>query len=158
MAEDDRNMPTQDDKPPATVPEKVYIKDASFETPHSPLMFRKKWDPEIKVEFQNAINEIRENLYEVVLGITVTTSLEGEIAYLAEVQQAGLFTMKGFKAQQLHMKQNVFCLRYLFPYASAAISDLVARGGFPQLLLRPLNFRKLYDERMKQLKEATETA
>jgi preprotein translocase subunit SecB len=51
------------------------------------------------------------------------------------------------------MKQNIYCMRFLYPYASAAISDLVTRGGFPQLLLSPLNFEKMYVDRANRLRE-----
>ena len=61
--------------------------------------------------------------------------------------------MQGFDAQDLHMKQNIYCMRFLYPYASAAVSDLVTRGGFPQLLLSPLNFEKMYVDRVNRLKE-----
>ena len=51
------------------------------------------------------------------------------------------------------MKQNVFCVRILYPYASAAVSDLVTRGGFPQLVLSPLNFQQMYVDRVNMLRE-----
>jgi preprotein translocase subunit SecB len=61
--------------------------------------------------------------------------------------------MRGFEPQDLHIKQNVYCMRILYPYASAAISDLVTRGGFPQLLLSPLNFEKMYFDRVNRQAE-----
>jgi preprotein translocase subunit SecB len=134
-------------------PQKVYLKDVSFETPNSPRIFTKKWEPEIKIEFQNSAKEIDTSLYEVVVTLTVTVSVDGETAYLAEVHQAGVFVMQGFAAQDLHMTQNIFCMQFLYPYASAAISDLVTRGGFPQLLLSPLNFEKMYVDRVNRSRE-----
>lgn len=153
MAENEADAAPQDAEQKTIQPQKIYLKDVSFETPNSPQIFTKKWDPEIKVEFQNAAREIDTNLYEVVVSLTVTTSVEGEAAYLAEVHQAGIFVMQGFYAQDLHMKQNIYCMRFLYPYASAAVSDLVTRGGFPQLLLSPLNFEKMYVDRVNRLKE-----
>lgn len=155
MAENEANAAQQGGEQKTIQPQKVYVKDVSFETPNSPLIFTKKWEPEIKVEFQNSAKEINTGLYEVVVILTVTTSVDGETAYLAEVHQAGIFVMQGFDAQDLHMKQNIFCMRFLYPYASAAISDLVTRGGFPQLLLSPLNFEKIYADRVNSLRENT---
>jgi preprotein translocase subunit SecB len=153
MAENEANAAQQGGEQKTIQPQKVYVKDVSFETPNSPLIFTKKWEPEIKVEFQNSAKEINTGLYEVVVILTVTTSVNGETAYLAEVHQAGIFVMQGFDAQDLHMKQNIFCMHFLYPYASAAISDLVTRGGFPQLLLSPLNFEKIYADRVNSLRE-----
>jgi preprotein translocase subunit SecB len=153
MAENEPNAAQQGGEKKTIQPQKFYVKDVSFETPNSPLVFTKKWEPEIKVEFQNSAKEIDPGLYEVVVTLTVTTSINGETAYLAEVQQAGIFAMQGFDVQELHMQQNTFCMRFLYPYASAAISDLVTRGGFPQLLLSPLNFEKVYTDRINSLRE-----
>jgi preprotein translocase subunit SecB len=154
MAENEADAAQPGGEQKTIQPQKVYLKDISFETPNSPHIFTKKWAPEIQVEFQNSASEINTDLYEIVVTLTVTTAVEGETAYLAEVQQAGIFVMRGFDPQALHMKQNVYCMRFLYPYASAAVSDLVTRGGFPQLLLSPLNFEKMYFDRVNRLKES----
>jgi preprotein translocase subunit SecB len=153
MAENEATVAQTGGEQKTIQPQKIYLKDVSLETPNSPNIFTKKWDPEIKVEFQNSAKEIDTDIYEVVVTLTVTTSIAGETAYLAEVQQAGVFVMKGFELADLHMKQNVFCVRILYPYASAAISDLVTRGGFPQLVLTPLNFRQMYANSTNQPRE-----
>jgi preprotein translocase subunit SecB len=153
MAENEATAAHQDAEQKTIQPQKIYLKDVSFETPDSPRIFTKKWDPEIKFEFRNTATEIDTDMYEVVVSLTVTTSVAGEIAYLAEVHQAGIFLMQGFDAQDLHIKLNVFCVRLLYPYASAAVSDLVTRGGFPQLLLSPLNFDKMYLDRVNRQQE-----
>ena len=153
MAENEATAAQQGGEQKTIQPQKVYLKDVSLETPNSPHVFTKKWEPEIKVEFQNSAKEVNTGLYEVVVTLTVTTTVDGETAYLAEVNQAGIFVMQGFDIQDLHLQQNTFCVRFLYPYASAAISDLVTRGGFPQLLLSPLNFEKIYAERVNRLRE-----
>ena len=155
MADNEANTTQQDSEQKTIQPQKIYLKDVSFETPNSPRIFTKKWEPEIKMEFQNSVTEIDSDLYDVVVTLTVTTSVEGETAYLAEVQQAGIFVMQGFDAQDLHMNQNVYCVRMLYPYATAAVSDLVTKGGFPQLLLSPLNFKQMYTESLNRLRENT---
>ena len=78
---------------------------------------------------------------------TVTVTVGGNTAYLTEVHQAGIFTLKGMDAEQLHRTQHVFCLRFLHPYAIAAILDLITKGGFPQFLMPPVNFGDRYTER-----------
>jgi preprotein translocase subunit SecB len=153
MADNEADATQQGGEQKTIQPQKVYLKDVSFETPNSPRIFTKKWAPEIQVEFQNSANAIDTDLYEIVVTLTVTTAVEGETAYLAEVHQAGIFVMRGFDPQDLHLKQNVYCMRILYPYASAAIADLVTRGGFPQLLLSPLNFEKMYYDRVNRLNE-----
>jgi preprotein translocase subunit SecB len=150
MADNEADAAQQGGEQKTIQPQKLYLKDVSFETPNSPRIFTKKWAPEIQIEFQSSANAIETDLYEIVVTLTVTAAVEGETAYLAEVHQAGIFVMRGFDPQDLHMKQNVYCIRILYPYASAAISDLVTRGGFPQLLLSPLNFEKMYFDRVKR--------
>ena len=153
MAENETSATQQGGEQKTIQPQKVYVKDISFESPNSPRVFTKKWEPEIKVEFQSSAQEIGTSLYEVVVILTVTTSIEGETAYLAEVHQAGIFLMQGLDAQDLHLKHNTFCMYFLYPYAAAAISDLVTRGSFPQLLLTPLNFEIIYMDRVNRLRE-----
>jgi len=155
MAENEADAAPPEDNQKIIQPKKLYLKDVSFETPNSPRIFTKKWEAEINVEFQISATEIDTDLYEVVITLTVTTSTSGETAYLAEVHQAGIFVMQGFDAQDLHQKQNVYCVRILYPYASAAVSDLVSRGGFPQLVLSPLNFAQIYSNRTNRPGEST---
>jgi len=156
MAENETNEMQSGDATKIIQPQKVYLKDISFETPNTPRIFTKKWEPEIQVEFQGSASKLEDDLYEVVASVTVTATIAGETAYLAEVQQAGIFTMQGFSEPELHKRQNVYCLRILYPYASAAISDLVTRGGFPTLLLSPLNFDKMYQDRINKLMESAQ--
>ncbi|HYQ71362.1 MAG TPA: protein-export chaperone SecB [Gammaproteobacteria bacterium] len=153
MAEDETSAAQQDIEAKTIQPQKVYLKDVSFETPNSPRIFTRKWEPGIEVEFRTSAHELETDLYEIVVTLTVTTAVDGQTAYLAEVHQAGIFVMKGFDPEDLHMKQNVYCVRILYPYASAAVADLVTRGGFPQLVLSPLNFEMIYRDRVKRKME-----
>ncbi|MDT8383379.1 MAG: protein-export chaperone SecB [Gammaproteobacteria bacterium] len=123
--------------------QKIYLKDTSFETPNSPEIFTAEWKPDINVELGTGGKPLAENVHEIVLTVTVTAKLGGKTAYLAEVHQAGVFTMAGFSdAEQGHMKGS-YCPSILFPYAREAISDIIGKGGFPQLLLAPVNFDAL---------------
>ena len=131
-------------------PRRIYIKDASFEAPNSPEMFTKKWQPKLGIEITNSISTLEEEVYEVILAITATVSLGDQTAFLAEVQQAGIFTLKGHDADDLQRLHHVYCLSTLYPYACAALSDLVNRGGFPPLLLAPVNFARLYNQQLQE--------
>lgn len=131
--------------------QKIYTKDMSFETPNSPAIFTQDWRPEINLELNSHTAKIGEGVHEVVLSLTVTAKLGGNTAYLAEVQQAGIFTMQGFDDAELAPTLGAFCPGALYPYAREAISDLVARGGFPQLVLAPINFDALYAQQIQKL-------
>lgn len=131
--------------------QKIYVKDLSFETPNSPLVFREAWEPEINLQLSNQGRLLGDGVHEVVLTVTVTAKLGEKTAYLTEVQQAGIFGIQGYNQQDLNTLIGVYCPNILFPYAREVVSDLVARGGFPQLLLSPVNFEALYTQHAQQL-------
>lgn len=134
--------------------QKLYVKDISFESPASPGVFSfKKWEPKIDLNLNNAHKLISENVYEAVLTITVTVKHNKKTAFLVEVQQAGIFTVAGFKQQDRNYILASQCMNILFPYAREVISDLTARGGFPPLILSPVNFDALYQQHTQQQKE-----
>ncbi len=138
--------------------QKIYTKDISFETPHSPDIFREQWQPQINVDLNTKGTTLEEGVYEVVLALTVTAKLEEKTAFLVEIQQAGIFTIKGINETDLPVMLGSFCPNILFPYAREVISDLVTKGGFPQLLLAPVNFDALFaqhQEKMRQQQPAT---
>jgi len=137
-------------------PQKIYIKDVSFESPNSPGIFTLDWKPNIEIDIDNKTAVLAEDLHEVVLTLTVTAKVGENTAFLAEIHQAGIFVLRGLDEEQLRRIQNVFCMRTLYPYASAALTDIVTKGGFPQLLLTPVNFEGLYAKR--QQAAATQSA
>jgi preprotein translocase subunit SecB len=124
--------------------EKIYLKDVSFETPNSPQVFTKEWQPEVNIDLASNGQGMGENHYETVLTITVTAKNDGDVAFLAEVHQAGIFEISGFTEEQLAPVLGIFCPTTLFPYAREALSELISKGGFPQMLLNPVNFEALY--------------
>jgi preprotein translocase subunit SecB len=134
--------------------QKIYLKDISFETPNSPEVFMEEWKPEVNVELGSAGKAVGEGVHEVVLSVTVTAKLGDKTAYLAEVHQAGIFTVKGFPEEEAKHMLGSYCLAVLFPYAREAISDLVTKGGFPQLLLAPVNFDALYAQHLQREQQA----
>ncbi len=138
--------------------QRVYVKDVSFETPNTPAIFTKKWEPQVNVDLNTQAQNLSEGVYEVLLHVTVTTKVGDQTAYLAEVQQAGIFTVAGFPEDQLGPMLHSFCPSILFPYAREAVSSLANKGSFPQLLLAPVNFDALYAEHLKKQQEGGEGA
>ncbi len=131
--------------------QKIYTKDISFETPSSPAIFANaKWEPEVNVQLNSRAGQMENDMHEVVLSVTITAKVEDKVAYLVEVQQAGIFQAAGFEETQKAHLLGAFCPNILFPYVREAVSDLVSRGGFPQMLLQPVNFDALYAQRMQQ--------
>lgn len=136
--------------------QRVYTKDISFETPNSPAIFQKEWQPEVKLDIDTRSNTIAENTFEVILAVTVTATVEGQVAFLAEVQQAGIFTIGNMPQEQIGAMIGAFCPTTLFPYARETISNLVNRGSFPQLNLAPVNFDALFASYVEQRKAQEE--
>ena len=133
--------------------QRIYTKDISFETPNSPAIFTEKWEPAVNVDLNSSGNRLGEGLYEVILSLTVTAKLGEKTAYLAEVQQAGIFALEGFSEQELGGALHSFCPNILFPYAREAVSDLVSKGSFPQMVLSPVNFDALFAQHVKRAQE-----
>ncbi len=125
---------------------KIYTKDLSFECPHSPQIFTQALTPnvEIQIAIKHAAINQDEGFYDVVLGVTATAKLQDKVAFLAEVQQAGVFQVSGVSAQEVPMVLEIACPNILLPFARETIADLVSKGGFPQLLIDPVNFEALY--------------
>ena len=131
--------------------QKIYLKDVSFESPNSPQAFMGgDWQPQINVQINSSNQAVADDTYEVVLDITVTAKQEDKTAFLAEIKQAGIFTISGFSQENLGGMVGAFCPETLFPFAREAISELVSKGGFPQLLLAPVNFNALYAQQAQQ--------
>ena len=135
--------------------QKVYLKDASFEVPGAPQIFQETGQPQIQLNLQQQVGVLAENVYEVVLTITVTCKLADKTAYLAEVQQAGVFGVAGFDQQNRDAVLATYCPNVLFPYARTAVSNLIQDGGFPPFLMQPINFESIYAEQMQRRAQGT---
>src|SRR6187455_911617 len=136
---------------------KMYVKDASFEAPGAPAIFQDQGQPQLQLNLSQKVANFAENMYEVVLTVTVTCRIADKTAYLAEVQQAGVFGLANFEQEELQMVLGTYCPHTLFPYARQAISDLILAGGFPPFLLQPINFEQLYRDQRRGA-EASEAA
>jgi preprotein translocase subunit SecB len=130
--------------------EKLYLKDVSFEAPGAPQVFNEQGQPQLQMNLSQKVQRLADNAFEVVLGVTLTCNIGDKPAYLAEVQQAGVFGLAGFNEQALDMMLGTHCPNALYPYARQALGDLIQSGGFPPFLLQPINFENLYAESMRQ--------
>lgn len=137
--------------------EKIYIKDASLESPNSPAIFTSKWEPEINLQLESASIKVDDNVYQVVLTITVTAKIGEKNAYLVELQQAGIFSLHGFN--ELGHLLSSYCPSVLYPYACEAIYSMISKAGFPPLYLVPINFDTMWAKKqMEQAQTAEATA
>lgn len=134
--------------------QRIYTKDISFEAPNAPAVFTQEWKPEINIQLNTATQPLGNDNYEAVLTVTVTAKQGGNTSFLAEVQQAGVFLIKGIPEPELHPMFGIYCPNILFPYAREVISDLVNRGSFPQLVLAPVNFEAAYAQQVQQRQQA----
>lgn len=135
------------------VVQKIYVKDVSFEVPNAPHVFQEigsEEQPQVQLNLAQKAMAMGNDLYEVVLSLTLTCTVGPRTAYLAEVQQAGLFGIAGFSDQDRENIVGSYCPNLLFPYARQLISSLVLEGGFPPFLLQPINFDALYAEQQRR--------
>lgn len=139
--------------------QRIYLKDVSFESPRAPAIFRiEDWQPNIGVQVGNASAKLADDVYEVTLTVTATANQliddKEETAFLAEVSQAGIFTVTGFEGAELGHILGSVCPTQLFPFVRETIADMVSKGGFPPLMLQPLNFDALYIQQLQQREAA----
>ena len=131
--------------------QKIYIKDFSFESPHSPGVFQKtEWAPKTNLNLRSSHSVAVDDVHEVVLTLTIEAKDEDETVFLIELQQAGLFHIAGYEEDELKAVVGSFCPNILFPYARETIATTVSKGGFPEFILQPINFDALFAHGMAQ--------
>jgi preprotein translocase subunit SecB len=131
------------------VMQRIYNKDLSFESPSTPDIFKRQWQPKVNVDLNTRSTPIDEQgNFEVVLSITLTAKVDDDTAFLVEVQQAGIFFITGFEGENLRRLLGTAAPNILFPYARENIDSLVVKGGFPPVMLAPVNFDALYQQAM----------
>jgi preprotein translocase subunit SecB len=121
----------------------VYLKDCSFEAPKGPRV-EGQWNPQISLDLNTAAETISPELREVVLTVSVTAKVGENTAFLVEVKQAGVFGVRNLGEEDYRRAIASIAPSVLFPYARSVVSQLVSQGGFPQMLLPPVNFDALY--------------
>ncbi|MFZ3194146.1 MAG: protein-export chaperone SecB [Moraxellaceae bacterium] len=132
--------------------ERIYAKDLSFEVP-SPRVFMGEWQPELDINLSSNAEQLDPTHFQVVLSVTVNAKNQGAVAFIAEVHQAGVFLIENVTQEQLPHLLGAYCPNILFPFAREAISDIVTKGSFPQLLLAPINFDAAFTESQQRLQQ-----
>ena len=130
--------------------QKIYIKDLSFESPKTPDVFATTATPQTQLNIRSGSREVAPDTQEVTLTLTVEAKGEDKTLFLIELVQAGIFLVKGYTEEERQMLTGSYCPGSLYPFAREAIADIVTRGGFPQLLLQPINFDALYAQAMRE--------
>ena len=142
---------TQETKQPSFNIDKIYLKDISLEIPHAPQIFLEREASQFDVQLNTLANSISEGVFEVTVTTTVTCKIGEKVAYLIEVKQAGIFQAHNIPQEEIEPLLAVACPNILFPYLREAVSDLSVRGGFPPLLLNPVNFEASYQQQKAQI-------
>jgi len=131
--------------------ERIYIRDLSFESPRAPDVFREPWQPHIQLDINTRTNGLGEERFEVILTVTAhAKSAAGQTLMIVEVQQAGIFRIRGLDEERLRRILATHCPGILFPYIRESVDAAVVKGGFPPLMLAPVNFDAMFDEALKQ--------
>ena len=143
---DQQNTEAAEAQGPQFSLQRIYVRDLSFEAPKSPAIFRQEWTPSVALDLNTRQKALEGDFHEVVLtlSVTVKNGENEEVAFIAEVQQAGIFLIKNLDAASMSHTLGAFCPNILFPYARETLDSLVTRGSFPALMLAPVNFDALY--------------
>jgi preprotein translocase subunit SecB len=130
--------------------QRIYLKDASVEVPLAPQVFTRQWQPQVDVQVGSTTAPLGDNLFQVMLTVTVTAKLDEDVGFLVEVHQAGIFQLSGFVANdpELAPVLSGYCPSVIFPFVRETVADLVQRTGFPPILLQPINFEALFVEHL----------
>ena len=138
--------------------EKLYVKDLSVEVPNAPEIFLEREAPQVEIQLNTSGRGVGENVFEVILTVTVTAKLADKTVFLVEVGQAGIFRIVNVPADQVEPLIAVACPNILFPYAREAVSDAVTRAGFQPIVLQPVNFEAMYMQRLQEQDQASAVA
>ena len=147
---------TEDPNAPQLALQAVYLKDCSYEAPNGPRVDG-AWNPQINLDLHTGVSLLTPELREIVLTVTVSAKQNDATVFLVEVKQAGAFLMKNLSDDDAKRAVGSICPGVLFPYARAAVSQLITQGGFPQFLLPPVNFEALYARSLTEQQPAPVT-
>lgn len=144
-----------DDQPQGTTDkqlllQKIYVKDLSFESPKAPQVFQSGGSPQTQLNIRTSNQDVGNGNIEVTLTLTVESKDNDDTVFLIEISQSGVFYVQGYSEQERSMLIGSFCPSTLYPFAREAIADIATKGGFPQLLLQPINFDALYAQAVRE--------
>ena len=131
--------------------QRIYVKDISFESPRAPEVFKEGWGPQVNMELRTKNSELEKDLFEVSIELSIQAKKDDKNVFMIEIEQAGIFVIKGVEGEEKKRVLATFCPNFLFPYAREVVDSLAAKGSFPPLMLAPINFDALYEqEKAKQ--------
>ncbi|MBY0579250.1 MAG: protein-export chaperone SecB [Burkholderiales bacterium] len=137
--------------------EKIYVKDLSLEIPHAPQIFLERESPQIDIQLHTEGKPVAENIFEVVLTVTVTAKFSEKTLFLVEAAQAGIFQIQNVPETDIEPILGITCPNILFPYARETVSDVITRAGFLPVILSPMSFEALYQQRQQAVAEQEQT-
>ena len=139
--------------------DKLYVKDVSLEVPNAPQIFLNREQPNIELNISFNTEKVEEGVYQTVLHAVVNAKIGEQQMFLVELDQAGIFQLKNIPADQMELIQNIECPNMIFPYLREAVTDLTTRAGFIPVILAPINFAYLYQQKQAQIQaQAQSTA
>ena len=121
-----------------------YVKDLSFENPNAPAVYQQQGTPAIDVQFNIAAAQVGDDVHEITLRIEVKAETEGQVAFLVDLSYAGLFGLRNFPAEHIQPFLLGEAPRLVFPFARRVLADAIRDGGFPPLMLEPIDFHGLF--------------
>lgn len=139
----------QDDQPQVGMVAQ-YVKDFSFENPNAPASYSWTEQPRIDVQFNLGTNQMAETMHETVLRIEITAETGSGVAFKLELLYGGLFALQNVPADAIQPFLLGEAPRLLFPFARRVVADAVRDGGFPPLMLDPIDFNGLYYQQLAQ--------
>ena len=137
--------------------DKIYIKDLSVEVPNAPKIFLNREQPNIELNISFNTEAVEDGVYQTVLHAVVNAKIGEEQMFLIEADQAGIFQLRNIPADQMELIQNIECPNMLFPYLREAVTDITTRAGFLPVILAPINFAYLYQQKQAQMAAQTST-
>jgi preprotein translocase subunit SecB len=133
--------------------QKIYLRDLSYESPKAPEIFRSNATPQTQLNLRSSNRDLGSGNIEVTLTLTIESKDKDATIFLIEIAQAGVFFIEGYSQQERALLLGSFCPATLYPFAREAIADVVTKGGFPALLLQPINFDALLAQASKSATE-----
>ena len=137
--------------------QKIYVKDLSFESPKAPNVFTTQVQPSSQLNIRSNAQQVAPGTHEVSLTLTIEAKDKDSVLFLVELTQAGIFTIDGYNDEERAALIGSYCPSTLYPFAREAVAELVSKGGFPPLLLQPINFDALYAQARRE-RDAKPTA
>ena len=133
----------------------IYVKDFSFESPAPHVAFKsKEWKPNAKVNIKPTHKNLEDNIYTCSLVVNVEVMLEETKIFLLELEQAADFRIEGLDDERLKHVLNTYCPNIIFPYARQHVSEMITKGGFPNLYLSPVDFESQYVQQLQKAKQS----